>query len=88
LAYFAAAAGALLIILTSLAARAKRKGVPLASMIAGFAIIGVALSGLTRDFAGHAAEFLMWASGFSFGAAIGLFLARWMMRRAQRRENK
>ena len=88
LAYFAAAAGALLIILTSLAARAKRKGVPLASMIAGFAIIGVALSGLTRDFAGHAAEFLMWASVFSFGAAIGLFLARWMMRRAQRRENK
>lgn len=88
LAYFAAAAGALLIILTSLVSRAKRKGVPFTSLIAGFTIIGIALSGLTRDFAGHVAEFLLWASGFSFGAAIGLFLAHGMMRRAQRREDK
>ena len=88
LAYFAAAGGALLIVVANLVARTGRKGVPFASMIAGFAIIGIALGWLARDFTGHVAELIMWASGCSFGAAIGLFLARWMMRRAQRSEDK
>ena len=82
LAYFAAAVGALLVIAASLLGRAKGKGVPFASMIIGFMIVGIALGGSARDFTGRYAEFFMWASGCSFGAAMGLFLARWAIHRA------
>ncbi|MGA7674832.1 MAG: hypothetical protein WCA78_07250 [Rhizomicrobium sp.] len=86
--FFAAAVGALLIVVANVMARNTRKGIPFVSMIAGFAIVGIAFHGLIGDFTGKIAEFFVWASGCSFGAAIGLLLARWMMRRAQRREDK
>jgi O-antigen/teichoic acid export membrane protein len=80
--YFAAVAGALLIVVAGSVARTTRNGIPFMSLVAGFVILGVAFNGLTGDFAGRAADVFLWASGCSFGAAMGLLLARWMMRRA------
>jgi hypothetical protein len=85
LAYAAAAAGALLVIAASLIARARGTGLPVASLIVGFAIVALACGGIARDLSGRYAEFFLWVSGCSLGAAAGLFLAHRMMRRAERR---
>ncbi len=65
-----------------------RGKVPSFVLVVSLVALGAALSGLTHDFTGRLANFALWVSGFSFGAAIGLLLASWMMRRAQRREDK
>jgi len=83
LAYLAAAAGSLLLIIAVFAARGNRKSIPFATLIAGFAILGIAFNGLIGDFAGRMADFIVWGSGFSLGAAIGLFLAYWLIRRVK-----
>jgi len=59
-----------------------RGKVPVFVLVVSFVALGAALSGLMHDFTGKLADVVMWSSGCSFGAAMGLLLARWMTRRA------
>ena len=86
--YLALIAGGLLIAAAGFLARGSAAKPPFVPMIAGFAVLGVAFNGLTRDFTGQIAQFLGWACGCSFGAALGLFLATAMMRRAERGQDR
>ena len=54
---------------------------PLLLMMLGCAAMGAALAGLVHDFTGKAADLVLWLSGFFFGGAVGILLARWSARR-------
>lgn len=53
---------------------------PLLLMMLGCAAMGAALSGLVHDFTGKSADLVLWLTGFFFGGAAGILVARWMSR--------
>jgi len=60
-----------------------RGKVPSFVLVVSFVALGAALSGLMHDFTGKLADVVLWASGCSFGAAMGLLIAH-RMRRTER----
>ena len=69
----------LVIVVGLLGGRGK---VPVFVLVVSFVALGAALSGLMHDFTGKLADVVMWSSGCSFGAAMGLLIAHWIRRRA------
>lgn len=73
IAYLALAGASFLLLVTGLV---MGRGMPALLWAVALAAFGAALSGLVHDFEGRTADVVLWLSGFAFGGALGILLAR------------